>query len=502
MSFLQIPIGTYPNTFLGYQSSIGITTGTGDTAFGYLTLNANTTGSDNSAFGSEALRFNVSGSRNTAGGANALLINNANNNTAFGYASQRGNVNGQDNSSFGHDSMRVGDDGNENSAFGSGALYNAANTQGNSGFGYLSLYNVTSGLKNSAFGWASGSLITTGSKNSILGSYSGNQGGLDIRTLSNYIVLSDGDGNPRLWIDNTGSANIPGGFVLAGGTANGVLYLNGSKVVTSGSGLTFDSSGNLGLGVTPSATGASQTSLEVGQLAAIVSNPSGNTSTNVAQNAYYDGTNWKYRNTSVSAARYEMTGANSPGSTHAWYVSAGGTAGNAISFTQAMTLDASGNLGIGTSSPSRKLDVQGAPVSVGGNATGVLANFVNNTTAFNASPTVAISLWNRYNSGGSTFPSAVVQGGKENATDGNFAGYLSLQTTDAGGTSTERLRLDSSGNLGLGGASFGSGAVVMFIANATTAPTTNPTAGGVLYVEGGALKYRGSSGTVTTIANA
>jgi len=224
MSFLQIPIGTYPNTFLGYQSSIGITTGTENTAFGYLTLNANTTGSDNSAFGSEALRFNVSGSRNTAGGADALLINNANNNTAFGYASQRGNVNGQDNSSFGHDSMRASDDGNENSAFGASSLYNAANTQGNSGFGYLSLYNVTSGLKNSAFGWASGSLITTGSKNSILGSYSGNQGGLDIRTLSNYIVLSDGDGNPRLWIDPAGLVTAPGGF--SGGGGGGVLTFN------------------------------------------------------------------------------------------------------------------------------------------------------------------------------------------------------------------------------------------------------------------------------------
>jgi hypothetical protein len=40
------------------------------------------------------------------------------------------------------------------------------------------------------------------------------------------------------------------------------------------------------------------------------------------------------------------------------------------------------------------------------------------------------------------------------------------------------------------------------LANATTAPASNPTGGGVLYVESGALKYRGSSGTVTTIANA
>jgi hypothetical protein len=50
--------------------------------------------------------------------------------------------------------------------------------------------------------------------------------------------------------------------------------------------------------------------------------------------------------------------------------------------------------------------------------------------------------------------------------------------------------------------SFGGGVGVIGIANATTAPTTNPTGGGVLYVEAGALKYRGSSGTVTTIGPA
>jgi hypothetical protein len=61
----------------------------------------------------------------------------------------------------------------------------------------------------------------------------------------------------------------------------------------------------------------------------------------------------------------------------------------------------------------------------------------------------------------------------------------------------------ATGNLAVNGAgSYGSGAGVVSIANATTAPTTNPTAGGILYVEAGALKYRGSSGTVTTIGPA
>lgn len=50
--------------------------------------------------------------------------------------------------------------------------------------------------------------------------------------------------------------------------------------------------------------------------------------------------------------------------------------------------------------------------------------------------------------------------------------------------------------------SFGGGSGVIFVGNRTTAPTSNPAGGGILYVESGALKYRGSSGTVTTIANA
>lgn len=48
----------------------------------------------------------------------------------------------------------------------------------------------------------------------------------------------------------------------------------------------------------------------------------------------------------------------------------------------------------------------------------------------------------------------------------------------------------------------GGGTGVIGIANATTVPTTNPSGGGVQYVEGGALKYRGSAGTVTTLAPA
>lgn len=62
-------------------------------------------------------------------------------------------------------------------------------------------------------------------------------------------------------------------------------------------------------------------------------------------------------------------------------------------------------------------------------------------------------------------------------------------------------RLAAGGNIGIRTTSqFGGGQGVMAIANATVAPSVNPAGGGILYVEDGALKYRGSKGTVTTIA--
>jgi hypothetical protein len=64
-------------------------------------------------------------------------------------------------------------------------------------------YNNTTGFTNTFIGYNSGSQVTTGAKNSILGRYNGNQGGLDIRTSSNNIVLSDGDGTPRLVADGS-----------------------------------------------------------------------------------------------------------------------------------------------------------------------------------------------------------------------------------------------------------------------------------------------------------
>ena len=84
---------------------------------------------------------------------------------------------------------------------------------------------------------------------------------------------------------------------------------------------------------------------------------------------------------------------------------------------------------------------------------------------------------------------------------------LQINGRNADDTEFETLmvfqRKAAGGNIGfLTTSQFGAGQGVIAIANATVAPSVNPANGGILYVEEGALKYRGSNGTVTTLAQA
>jgi hypothetical protein len=145
------------NTLIGDEAGTSITTGDFNVAVGTFSLDANTTAGENTAIGYASLSNNITGTRNVASGFRALQLNTAaNDNTATGY---------------------------------------------------FSLYSTT-GSNNTAIGKDAGKNITTGSKNTIIGSFDGNEGGLDIRTANNHIVLSDGDGNPRQVIDSSGRVGI------------------------------------------------------------------------------------------------------------------------------------------------------------------------------------------------------------------------------------------------------------------------------------------------------
>jgi len=221
-----------------------------------------------------------------------------------------------------------------------------------------------------------------------------------------------------------------------------------------------DVSGNVGIGVTPSAWHSDYRALQVSSsgsyLTSYISGATVNQWLFIGNNAFYDtvDSRWEYIRSKPSAQYIQYN------NEHQWLRDTGTqTAGAACSFTQAMTLDASGNLLVGTTGVAGRLQVAGSAVgagvfSVDSDATRVDIQSYNKPLAINRA-------------GNNVF---ICQGG----------GNVSVGNVTAFGTSA---------------------AAVLGLANAT-APTTSPAGMGQLYVEAGALKYRGSSGTVTTIANA
>ena len=143
-------------------------------------------------------------------------------------------------------------------------------------------------------------------------------------------------------------------LIPTGGTATGNgMYLPAANTVavsTNGvEALRVDASSNLGLGVTPSAWTSAQGAhaLQIGTFGSHIFGTGIGWSADpylyIGNNAYHSAGAWRYSSSLASAQYVQQSGS------HSWYTAPSGTAGNAISFTQAMTLDASGNLGIGVS---------------------------------------------------------------------------------------------------------------------------------------------------------
>jgi len=292
-------------------------------------------------------------------------------------------------------------------------------------------------------------------------------------------------------LTSTGTSSFSANPTFSGGTANGVTYLNGSKVLTSGSTLVFDGT-NLGIGTTPatgvrfdvrsnasatltdmrnaSATGfgiyiaAGSTASQYVQRWANYNNDSlatldgvGNFGLGVTPSAWalagasalqiknagfigFSNNAYVTANEfvdSAGASKYIATAAATryvqSAGTHAWFNAASGTAGNAITFTQAMTLDASGRQLLGHTSSqgnNSRLQVSGSAEffgSQGGNG-----------------PLTTLSFYNTNSSGFQIATMDVITGANF------YEGIIRWQTKDAGGTVAERVRIDSSGNLLVG----------------------------------------------------
>ncbi len=219
--------------------------------------------------------------------------------------------------------------------------------------------------------------------------------------------------------------------IVQSSTGNWLLYDQTGAATR----MTMSTSGNLGLGVTPSAWVSSVKALDVGSSGA--SYYSGG----ITHNAYFDGADsrWEYKNASSTPATF----LNIQGGTFAFNIAGSGTAGNAISFTQAMTLDASGNLAIGATSATGRLTVRSDSttaqpfIDIVNRA--ISSTFVQGGIRFSAyrdvaDPSYVSAIW--------TVADAPL------GNSGNLVFGTSINATSA--LPTERARIDSSGNLLVG----------------------------------------------------
>ena len=159
------------------------------------------------------------------------------------------------------------------------------------------------------------------------------------------ITLDGTTGITTPGLTNTGTETI----VNLTTTGNTILGNTSTDTLNVGNGdLVKDASGNVGIGVTPSAWGSPLShAIELVQGTGITAH-SGSATSYYTSNAYYNGSNWIYKS-SVKATLMTMSGSDG---SFGWNTAPSGTAGNTITFTQAMTLDASGNLLVGTTGAS------------------------------------------------------------------------------------------------------------------------------------------------------
>ena len=214
------------------------------------------------------------------------------------------------------------------------------------------------------------------------------------------VRLEDADTSAyaNVGVDNSGSMYLQADPANSQASSTMYFSIDGTERMR------LDSSGNLGLGVTPSAWNTlTVQQVKNAHIGGYVNNGY------FGANCFYDGT-WKYIATG-SAHRMELGNGQ-----FQWHTAASGTAGNTITFTQAMTLDASGNLGIGTSSPTSVLDI------------------------LNATPKLTLR-----DAAGRTLVLYA-----PNSVDEGFIGTTSSHALPFRTNNTERMRIDSSGNVGIG----------------------------------------------------
>lgn len=145
------------------------------------------------------------------------------------------------------------------------------------------------------------------------------------------ISSADGTGVTEVVVPESGNLVSVGTAV----TDNAIARYDGTTGKLQNSGVVVDDNGNVGIGVTPSAWQSSIGAIEQGNRTALFE-LSGTTVLN--NNAYHTGTSWIRKTANACSMYTTINGA------HYWSAAPSGTAGNAIAWTNAMALDANGNL--------------------------------------------------------------------------------------------------------------------------------------------------------------
>jgi hypothetical protein len=377
------------------------------------------------------------------------------------------------------------------SASGTGNIFFATATAGvNSYRGYLQYDQSLNAL---AFGINSSTAMTLNSTGLGVGVTPGQK--LDVVSSTGCVArIRGGSGSGQsaaFYVSNTAGtstlaafgdgANMIGGtvdssaMVYAGASIPLVFYINSAERMR------IDSSGNVGVGVTPT----QRLHIKLDQNAytyARVENQNASSGAFAGLMLAASGNTWGIANGSTAANSNSL----------AFYNDAGGT--NSVK----MLIDGSGNVGVGVapsawSSAFRTLQIAGTGAYLSSYTSGSTINqytYVGNNSFYNGTS----SRWEYIRSKPSV---QYIQYNNEH----QWWRDTGTQTAGADCAFTQALTLDALGNLLVGLTAAGTTAAkTIQIANGT-APTANVT-GGQLYVEAGALKYRGSSGTITTLANA
>jgi hypothetical protein len=184
------------------------------------------------------------------------------------------------------------------------------------------------------------------------------QGELAVNVTDRRIFTENASGtvvelgtNPTiLTMGAAGSASAPV-ITRTGDTNTGIFFPAADTIAFAEGGteaMRLDSSGNMGLGVTPSAWSSAFRSLDMFGTGSVAS---GSDNMNITNNGFFNGTNYIYKATGAANRYAQSSGI------HYWFNAPSGTAGNAITFTQAMTLDASGNLLVGSTTNTSGLRI-------------------------------------------------------------------------------------------------------------------------------------------------